>query len=290
MAFGGEFVVTHGELVPARCAEQSSQRHRLAPAASDTFALLLWGTFKTSLQSPGAFSYAAATGGFTQILLPDGSIRDASTTADNVWTANGTLSDVPVCLNGMRHPIAGNYQLRIRANRSNPVGELAFRIPATVDGGTEQPSGSSLAVEATTLKTPEPMPSVVVSVPTFVPNPVAAGDISNLALADRSFVLTNLLGQFVVQLAGVQFGTDDGQAITEPSELLAEFERLTETIGRVVVVHQMEFDARNASPDSYVLVLAQPFATKAAAQSACTKISEAGGGQCTVPNRRLEHA
>lgn len=157
--------------------------------------------------------------------------------------------------------------------------------PATV---TVEPSttpasiANATAVPTTALTTLAPA-TVAVAV-----RPEAAqAELDRLIALDRTFVNTNLLGSYVVQVAGKTIGVVDQQdlVVYDAAMLLAKYDELTARFGRVVIIRQDEYNHSTVNPNLYQFLITVPFNSKAEGNDWCRANGLAVPDHCFARDR-----
>ncbi len=95
------FVAKTAQLIPARCSSTASETLALAAAPTDEYSIVVLGAFSDKVPSASLPTF--------EFVLPSGTTRAASTAPQ---AATAGPADVPVCLSGLKHPLAGTYVLR----------------------------------------------------------------------------------------------------------------------------------------------------------------------------------
>ena len=128
--YGGTVSISKGQVLPYACSDTSDGEHlQFVPARNDELSILLTGEFRSAESPRGGYTYTSSAGGYTQLLLPDGTILAFTSTITNVFDANQVIRDGPICFSGVLEPGTGSYQLQMN-NGADPTGTLTFEVPA----------------------------------------------------------------------------------------------------------------------------------------------------------------
>ena len=133
--FGITFHATGAQVVPWACSDASS-RIAFSNTAADQFSLLVTGDLAVDGTVPaGGTTLTSASGGFTRVTLPDGTVLEASATIDDLLTSDSQIGDVRLCFTGLTEPLAGTYTVQIRAGSTDSAdggtGSLQITVPAS---------------------------------------------------------------------------------------------------------------------------------------------------------------
>lgn len=119
------------------------------------------------------------------------------------------------------------------------------------------------------------------------PGAAAQAELSRLVALDRTFVNTNLLGAFVVQLGGKTLDEFDEQdmVVYDAKLMVAKYNELTARFGRVAIIRQDEYNHATPGPGLYQFLVGQPFGSKSDGTDWCSANGLAVPDQCFARDR-----
>ena len=123
------------------------------------------------------------------------------------------------------------------------------------------------------------------ALPSAVTVPIA-GSLDEVVAADREYATTELVGSYVVQIAGKALGAYDEQdrVVYDEPTLLAKYHALDAQYG-VVIIRQDEFNHSTSRPDLYQMIVRQRFESKAAGTQWCHDNGLVVPDQCYARDR-----